>query len=585
MGLVPVVLAVVVLAFSLQNQPGALGTNLAPDAYVGQNAAAALSQLTGKGGFPARRPGSRGDMGAAGYVASRLTRSGFSVSKDFYTAGTVDGRRALENVVGTRAGAALVPGTIAVVADRDALGSPARAQLSGTAVMLELARILGGQTLHHTLALASITGSVGAVGAAQLARDLPQPVEAVIVLGDLGGIKVREPVVVPWSDGRQVAPMALRNTLAAALRTQAGLRPSTNSLGGQIAHLAFPMASSEQAAFGSAGLPAVLVSRSAEQSPAATEPVDPARMTAMGRGVLEALGALDSGPSLPGPSTYLLWSGKVVPGWAIRLLVLVLIIPVAAATIDALARARRRRLPILGSAVWVLAAALPFAVACVLVGLAHLVGLIPFAPGIPVHGGTVPLGSAGTLLLVLMACAIVGGLVWLRSGVSVVSGVRAARDGDAAPAAFSTALLAVLCAISLLVWLANPFAALLIVPSLHLWMWVVAGRGRLPLPILALLVAGGLVLPALVALYWAFTLGVGPVGLAWSGVLLLAGGGLAWATVLEWSLFAGCAVCVIALTMRASRQAVPESAPITVRGPVTYAGPGSLGGTRSALRR
>jgi hypothetical protein len=35
----------------------------------------------------------------------------------------------------------------------------------------------------------------------------------------------------------------------------------------------------------------------------------------------------------------------------------------------------------------------------------------------------------------------------------------------------------------------------------------------------------------------------------------------------------------------ASRQPRPEQAPVTVRGPASYAGPGSLGGTESALRR
>jgi len=34
-----------------------------------------------------------------------------------------------------------------------------------------------------------------------------------------------------------------------------------------------------------------------------------------------------------------------------------------------------------------------------------------------------------------------------------------------------------------------------------------------------------------------------------------------------------------------ARQPRPEEMPVTVRGPITYAGPGSLGGTKSALRR
>jgi hypothetical protein len=55
--------------------------------------------------------------------------------------------------------------------------------------------------------------------------------------------------------------------------------------------------------------------------------------------------------------------------------------------------------------------------------------------------------------------------------------------------------------------------------------------------------------------------------------------------VLELSVFLGCAGSVAAIAIRGARQRRPEQAPVTVRGPVTYAGPGSLGGTESALRR
>jgi hypothetical protein len=54
---------------------------------------------------------------------------------------------------------------------------------------------------------------------------------------------------------------------------------------------------------------------------------------------------------------------------------------------------------------------------------------------------------------------------------------------------------------------------------------------------------------------------------------------------IEWSLYLGCAISVIAIAGRSVRQPQSEPAPVTVRGPVTYAGPGSLGGTKSALRR
>jgi hypothetical protein len=95
----------------------------------------------------------------------------------------------------------------------------------------------------------------------------------------------------------------------------------------------------------------------------------------------------------------------------------------------------------------------------------------------------------------------------------------------------------------------------------------------------------GLVPVALMILYYANQFALGPLGVISTGTLLIAGGGLGIPALLEWSIFAGCAVSVAVIAARAVRAEAPEAMPVTVRGPVTYAGPGSLGGTKSALRR
>ena len=51
----------------------------------------------------------------------------------------------------------------------------------------------------------------------------------------------------------------------------------------------------------------------------------------------------------------------------------------------------------------------------------------------------------------------------------------------------------VLCAVTLVVWLENPFAAALLVPALHLWLWIVAPERRLRAPWSVLLFLAGLV--------------------------------------------------------------------------------------------
>ena len=142
-----------------------------------------------------------------------------------------------------------------------------------------------------------------------------------------------------------------------------------------------------------------------------------------------------------------------------------------------------------------------------------------------------------------------------------------------------------LCLLTLVIWLANPFAALLLVPALHLWLWVVVPDVRLPTPAAIALLLAGLALPVVIAVNYATTLGLDPIQTLWSWVLLVAGGAVGPLAALEWSVALGCLVSVAVIALRTAREPRPEPVPVTIRGPVSYAGPGSLGGTESALRR
>jgi hypothetical protein len=580
-GLIAVAMAVIVFAFSLVDQQGPLAPALAPAAFSGQHAQAAMGTLAKR--FPDRRPGSPGDNALASYIAGQLQADQFAVSTPTFTARTVNGTQALENVIGVRAGPDA--GSIVVVAHRDALGSPAEADLSGTAVLLELAHVLQGATQHHTLVLASTSGSAGAAGAAQLVQQVPGPVDAVIVLGDLASAKLRQPILVPWSNRQVLAPPVLRNTVAAALGQQAQLQPGPTSLASQFAHLAFPLTLSEQAPFVAAGDPAVLVSATGERAPGANEPIDRTggRIMGLGQTVLQTVTALDASPSIPAPSAYLSFDGKMIPAWALKVLVLALILPILMVTVDGVARVRRHGHSVLRGIAWVLSAALPFVLAALLVLGARLVGLISVAPPGPVGPGAVPLHSSGIVVLVVLALEIVLGFALIRPVLVRRTGPEWTPDGMDPGA--SAGLLVVLCAVSLAIWAANPFAAALLVPALHLWIWIVAPELRLRGALSAVLLLVGLALPVLAVLYYALALGLGPVGAAWNGVLLLAGGDVSLLVALEWSVVVGCAVSLGVIAARIARQPRAKGAPVTVRGPATYAGPGSLGGTESALRR
>src|SRR5262249_21240204 len=141
----------------------------------------------------------------------------------------------------------------------------------------------------------------------------------------------------------------------------------------------------------------------------------------------------------------------------------------------------------------------------------------------------------------------------------------------------------VLSAIASIVWLANPFAALLFVPALHLWLPIYAPGVSIRRGAALALFGVGLVPFVLVALASAASLRMGADDLAWLWMLLVAAGQVGVLTWVLWSLVGACVVgtCVLALRSRAAPP--QEETPITVRGPLTYAGPGSLGGTDSAL--
>lgn len=584
-GLVVVVLAVLVLAFSLENLPGALSSSLAPDAFNGQNVYSTMLQMAQQ--YPDRAPGSAGDYDVATQVARSFHRYGFSVNTDPFTGRTADGTRKLENVVAVRPG--METGSVVIVAHRDARGSPATASVSGTATLIELARDLEGETLHRTIVLASTTGSQGTAGAIRLASTLGGSIDSVIVLGDLASRHVRQPIVVPWSETHQVAPPTLRNTVAKQLSEQASMRTGGTSVFGQFVHLAFPLTLSEQGAFGSRGIPAVYVSLSGERGAVPNAAIaGPEQLTTMGRAVLSTISALDAGPTVPAATAYVLFDNKVVPGWAISVFILALVVPVLMTTVDGLARARRR-----GHSVWrwlvvVLAASVPFALVLLVVAGARLVGGLPVAPPGPVPAGVVPLHSAGIAVLVALAFVVFGSFFALRplaTRFALGPAKSRAQNLEGLTEGGTVALLLALCLVTITIWISNPYAAALVVPALHLWLLAINPDVRLRVPVRIGLLVLGLIPVAGVVLYYATTLGFGPIDLLWSATLLIAGHAVSVVEVIEWSLFLGCVMTAGSLVILLSRQPRPEQAPVTVRGPVTYAGPGSLGGTKSALRR
>jgi hypothetical protein len=583
-GLALVAISVIVFGFSLQARPGPETTSVAPPAYTGP----LLKTLNG-----ARERG-HGGAAFARYVARKLAGAVVVQGTSGFTVAPSDPQQITAQTAVTASRAGVTNGTIVVVSDRDAAGS---AGVSGTAVLIALAHALAGGTQNHSIMLVSIAGETGTAGATALARSLVsggQPVDAVIVLGDLAASHPSEPVVAPFSDAEALAPPVLSATLAHYLAAQTGISGGGANFGAQLAHLAFPLTLTDQGPFAGDGIPAVLVSLAGDQLTGPHEPTNGSRPGEVFAALMQTLDALDASGPVPSPSAYLVLSGKLVPAWAVRLLVLVLILPVLLATVDAFARTRRRGHSVTRWLVWVLGGALPFLVVAAVVRLGALVGLISGAPPGLVAAGSVALRTGGTVVIV--AAAILWLLTFftlrpllLRLLLDRVGSRPARRPTSPAGDGAAVALSVVMCAAAVVVWVLNPFAAALLVPALHLWLWLAQAEVRARRWLVALLVVAGILPAVALVAYYAHSFGLmSPVQLVWSATLLLAGGGVSPAATLYWSVTAGCLVGAVIIAVRASHSAAALARVepvVTVRGPVSYAGPGSLGGTKSALRR
>jgi hypothetical protein len=330
----------------------------------------------------------------------------------------------------------------------------------------------------------------------------------------------------------------------------------------------------------------VLVQVSGERGPAPNERVSETRLQNFGRSVLSAVYALDEGPNIAAPSSPRLLLGRsALPGWAVRLLALALLLPPLLAGIDALARLRRRHEPVSRWIVWTLTAALPFFVCALFAILLGQLAIVAAPAGQPSVQSLSADGSASAAVLSTALVLVLALLAWPALVRRIGLPSRPSTDGA------GLAVLLVLLAVALLTWAFNPFACLLLVPALHLWLLAMSpalrtqARGRV-LAFSAIL-AGVLPLTLLLLVY-ARELGLGLGGLAESVVLALAGGQIGLFAALLWSVALGCLLAIVLRFLaRPSAGSVDrrEWAEVSTRGPVSYAGPGSLGGTESALRR
>ena len=581
---VPALLAVLLAMFSLESRPRPVPQGLAADVlFDGEQAADRARQIAAD--HPDRAAGSPGDRAVAEQVVAAFEASGFSVeSQPFDHDG--DG---LVNVIGRRAGRTL--DQIVVVAARDAAGVPDEAgSAADTAALMELARVFEGRPSRKSLVLASVDGStLGDLGVRRLLDEIDGPdlVDAVLVVSGLGAAPDEPPRIVPWSNDTTRAGIGLQRTAAESLRQEGEPSPSPASPFGQLARLAFPLGIGGQGVLLAEGYDSIRVSGAGELAEGtAGEAVDADRLGALGRATLRTVTALDQGQAPErGPRTYVVLAGQVLPGWALALLAATLILPVLAAGVDALARARRRRAPVGPWLLWIALGIVPFLVGYGAAVLLSLVGATPDPPPAPVAPGLYPLDGAALVVLAVVALAVAATWGLLRH----FAGPTARHLDDAPGSGAGVAVALALGAAGLALLAIDPFAALLAAPALHLWMLAALIDPPPARRLRVALVAGGLVLPLLLAVYQLSVLGLDPLGGAWYLLLLVLGGQVGLASVATIALFAAVLAEIAAIVGHQGPGGVAAGpagqAPPSTRGPTSYAGPGSLGGTDSALRR
>jgi hypothetical protein len=575
-------LAVLVLMFSLQERPAPLSTPIAPDAFKGEVAYGETARLVQL--YPDRAPGSAGDESVASLVQARFRSLGFQTIRDRFD-GDFDGADVgMTNVIGVLN--APSDRQVVVIAPRDAAGRPGASSASSTAVLLQLAQALDGSSRDKTFVFVSVDGSAaGSAGARRFADTYADrsKVDAVLVVDDIGAVSARRPFVMPWSTTSRRASLQAVRTANAVLARESIASSSDDSWAAQFLRQAWPLTLRQQGPLVARGFDAVTMTSRGEvprgKGPDPLSGISSDRLQIFGRAAFGTALAYDATREIePSPHRYIVAGSKVIPDWAISLLAIGLMIPAVIASFDAFARARRRRMPIDRAISWTLAGSVPFALTLAVAFGFELIGWLPDSPSEALAPASSP--TFGEALAPLLGLLVVFVLCWTFLRPALAGPARALGLAGPTP---TVALALVLSIEVLLVAVVDPFTALMLAPAAHLC--VLAALPERPRRSLLAggIVVGALALPVLALGYYAARLDLGGDPTAYALLIVGSATRSVWTAVLG-SLLAGTLVsAAIVLLARPRTDEVDD--PVTVRGPVTYAGPGSLGGTESALRR
>jgi peptidase M28-like protein len=430
---------------------------------------------------PSRVPGSLGGQSAARWFRETISAFGFAVEEDVWAEDVAGlGRVELRNV------SAVVPGrsdaAIVLVAHRDNAGANLSYgdNASGTAVLIELARGFAprGASVtprpQRTLILVSTDGGAyGGAGAARFAAESPRADDAfaAIVLDGVGG-PGRPRISIAGDKPRSPAPAVVR-TAVARIREQTGVEPALPGIATQLVDLAIPYAGGEQGRFLAAGIAAVTLTTQESGEPAVpvgdpAGPLSVERLGDLGRATEGLVGSIDItvGAAFRTPDSIFI-GDRVASGWALRLTLLVAVVPFALGALDLLVRSRRRRLPLAPALRALRTRAIFWLYAGFLLWFAGLAGILPTGAALPLppYSSFVtewPFAGLGLLTVALLAG-------WVVSRRPLVLGDAATPEERLAGYAVALGWLA---ALAVLIGLVEPYALVFLLPSLYAWLWL-----------------------------------------------------------------------------------------------------------------
>jgi len=441
-----------------------------PVAFDAQRCFADLRALVT--GYTGRIAGSDADQRATLWLIAALKQIGFAPHVEQFTA-AINGRTVtLQNVWVEAPGD--VANAIVVIANRDSPPGAiqgANNNASGVAVALETARAISAVAHRHTIVFLFTDGDAyGALGASDfMKRHDATGISAAIALRKVG-LKDATGLALDGSSAvDRVAPPWTWILASQVGHLVGGLSVPLPRFPEQILRLAVPFSSDSQGPFVAAGVPAVTLSASGPAPEIEFDTLDTIStetLTRVGGAVQSMVLALDAAPDtgLRSGDTIFLTRHRQLPGATLVLIIAVLLLPLTATTVDLLARGRRRHQR-LGPAWarWVMHLA-PLLFVLTIVYVAGLMNLFPRIPGavIPPDAGFShhPRYLRVIVLVVLLLLAY-------RYAVAVER--HLARRVPTSAEAATTVAHTVLLAVALLMFLANPFSVILLLPAALLW--------------------------------------------------------------------------------------------------------------------